>query len=279
MIRSFTTNLKVPPFSFPLNSSVMKTLIGVSGVYMIINTKDPSKFYIGSSVNLGRRIQEYLDIVLGQRASKTSFENILSTSETGDWAVIIIAFVQPSLVLVEEQLAICTFYPSLNVNYSVLVNYWLPNFDLTAAISLATEYQNMFEKGSENYIRFSRLILVYTNALSAKLQSDTTSMTGFNFGMPVFVYDWQTGGILSLFSSTNTAVNTLHVSQDTISNSIRDLVVYTTQSGQQIVFSYSALTPEEVKGYLLKANITQTQFGVVLTNSLGVVVHEFNSLR
>lgn len=146
MIRHYSTNLKVPPFSFPLSSLVKNMLKGVSGVYMLINTKNPTEFYIGSSVNLGRRLQEYFDIVKNTRTPKTKFEIKLSESYTDDWNVLIMTFVPPYLVLIEEQLAICTFFPTLNVNYNVVVNYWLPNFDLTAAIALATEYRDLFQR-------------------------------------------------------------------------------------------------------------------------------------
>ena len=33
--------------------------IGVSGVYKLTNKKDLSRFYIGSSINLARRMEEY----------------------------------------------------------------------------------------------------------------------------------------------------------------------------------------------------------------------------
>lgn len=38
---------------------------------------------------------------------------------------------------VEEQLAICNFNPPLNRSHKVVFNYWLPDFNLTAAIDLA----------------------------------------------------------------------------------------------------------------------------------------------
>jgi hypothetical protein len=246
---------------------------------MIINTKDPTLFYIGSSVNLGRRLQEYWDIVKGVRTPKTNFEIKLSESETSDWTVLIMAYVPPYLVLVEEQLAICTFFPTLNVNYNVLFNYWLPNFDLNAAIALAIEYRDLFEKNSVNYLRFSRLILCFTNAMNAKLEAENTVMTGDHIGTPVFVYDWVTGLIVSLFSSMNMATKTMKVSPDTISGSIRDQVVYITQSGQKVVFSLVALTSEEVKEHIISTDTTQTEVIVTLTDEKGVIVRQFDSLR
>jgi len=40
-------------------SDITRSLTGSSGVYMLINNLNPSRYYIGSSVNLGRRLSEY----------------------------------------------------------------------------------------------------------------------------------------------------------------------------------------------------------------------------
>lgn len=40
-------------------SDINRSLTGSSGVYLLINNLDPSRYYIGSSVNLGRRLSEY----------------------------------------------------------------------------------------------------------------------------------------------------------------------------------------------------------------------------
>jgi hypothetical protein len=41
--------------------------IGVSGVYKLTNISDPSRFYIGSSNNLSRRMEEYNKLTKGLR--------------------------------------------------------------------------------------------------------------------------------------------------------------------------------------------------------------------
>jgi len=61
-------------------SSITSSLTGVAGVYMLINRNDPSRFYIGSSVNLGRRLGEYYDLINGLRQAKTASERELSSS-------------------------------------------------------------------------------------------------------------------------------------------------------------------------------------------------------
>jgi len=49
-------------------------LLGVAGVYKLINKEDPARFYIGSSVNLSRRINEYLNLTKGLRFPKSNSE-------------------------------------------------------------------------------------------------------------------------------------------------------------------------------------------------------------
>ena len=41
--------------------------LGVSGVYKLTNKKKPSRFYVGSSSNLARRIEEYNKLTKGLR--------------------------------------------------------------------------------------------------------------------------------------------------------------------------------------------------------------------
>ena len=41
--------------------------IGVSGVYRLTNKRDSSRFYIGSSTDLARRMEEYNKLTLGLR--------------------------------------------------------------------------------------------------------------------------------------------------------------------------------------------------------------------
>jgi len=54
------------PFGYSSLASGMTNinalLTGASGVYMLINNLNPSRYYIGSSVNLGRRFSEYKDL-------------------------------------------------------------------------------------------------------------------------------------------------------------------------------------------------------------------------
>jgi hypothetical protein len=48
--------------------------LGVSGVYSLIDIKNKDKFYIGSSVNLARRMEEYNKLTKNLRTPNSSSE-------------------------------------------------------------------------------------------------------------------------------------------------------------------------------------------------------------
>jgi GIY-YIG catalytic domain len=48
--------------------------IGVSGVYKLTNKNDHSRFYIGSSINLTRRMEEYNKLTKSLRSPRSSSE-------------------------------------------------------------------------------------------------------------------------------------------------------------------------------------------------------------
>jgi hypothetical protein len=266
---------KNPPFSFPLCSIVeINELTGMSGVYIIVNNLAPSEFYIGSSVNLGRRLLDYYYISLDIRSPETRFERIIKTTNIEGWTIVILAYVAPSLVLVEEQLAICTFRPTLNTNYSVMINYWLANFDFASAISLAIEYRNLFVENSANYLEFSRMILIYTNAKSATLVTQELIT-----GTPVFVYNWQTGETVAVYSSIKAVMRSMHLSTLTLIKRMDNKEVHTTRSGQQVVSltDTKGNTVQEyptVQAFCIANGLTSHRFRRILSQG----ITEFNGL-
>ena len=56
--------------------------IGVSGVYKLTNISDPSRFYIGSSNNLSRRMEEYNKLTKGLRTPHSSGEIEISKTSS-----------------------------------------------------------------------------------------------------------------------------------------------------------------------------------------------------
>jgi hypothetical protein len=245
---------------------------------MIINNVNAS-FYIGSSVNLLRRLGEYFDCVNGARKPNTFFERTLPQYNMGDWTVMVLTIVPKHLVLVEEQLAICNFLPNLNRSFKVVFNYWLPGFDLEGAIKLATQYRSLFNEYSANYIRFTHLIDSFKSVLSVKTVEGVDLNTIGNLGQPVFVYDYVTTNILAVYGSVNSAISALGVSQDTIYKSSGSNFVYTRSDGQQLVISLIALTALEVSSYIVEVKPTQVEYRITLIDALGVVVGTYESLR
>jgi hypothetical protein len=54
---------------------------GVSGVYMLINTLNPLRVYVGSSLNMGRRFKEYYLLTLGLRKIKSISEKEIANTK------------------------------------------------------------------------------------------------------------------------------------------------------------------------------------------------------
>ena len=58
--------------------------LGVSGVYKLISKQDPNRFYIGSSNNLARRMEEYYKLTKGLRNPRSTSELEISKTSALD---------------------------------------------------------------------------------------------------------------------------------------------------------------------------------------------------
>ena len=58
--------------------------LGVSGVYKLTNKNDPNSFYVGSSNNLARRMEEYNKLTKGLRNPHSSSELEISKTSALD---------------------------------------------------------------------------------------------------------------------------------------------------------------------------------------------------
>lgn len=61
-------------------SLIKSNYTGASGVYLLMNLVNPGRFYIGSSVNLGRRMTEYHDLTTGSRTPKSNSEREIANT-------------------------------------------------------------------------------------------------------------------------------------------------------------------------------------------------------
>lgn len=266
------------PYTFPMEDvKTIKNLKGVSGVYMIINNHQSSSFYIGSSINLQRRLITYCETIKGQRKGTSSFEKGLYLDSIKNWSIIVLAIVPKDLVLVEEQLAICTFRPTLNVNYKVVINYWHPGFNASEALNLALKYQKLFLVDSKDYLRFDRLIRSLNNLVSFK--NVQSYISDGNLGKPVFVYDFNTKNLVAIYSSINLAQKRLGIANDTLIKLCTEQILYTRSSGQKLAFSFLALTRNEIDYYINIRKTNQIVFRLNLKDKDGHIVSTYNSLR
>jgi hypothetical protein len=94
--------------------------IGVSGVYRLTNKKDSTRFYIGSSNNLARRMEEYNKLTKGLSNPRSSAELEISKTPALEWALEFIYITRPELYLVYEQYAIINLKPTINSTFSVI---------------------------------------------------------------------------------------------------------------------------------------------------------------
>lgn len=89
--------------------------IGVSGVYKLINKRDSSRYYIGSSTDLARRMEEYNKLTLGLRNPHSVVELEISKNPAIEWNLEFLCLTSPQLSLVYEQYAILKLKPTMNI--------------------------------------------------------------------------------------------------------------------------------------------------------------------
>lgn len=87
---------------------------------MLINHSDPSRYYIGSSVNLGRRLSEYFLLTTGARKPQSTAERELAASPADQWNVVILDVCIPQLALIYEQLAFFIWLPTINRVHTIV---------------------------------------------------------------------------------------------------------------------------------------------------------------
>jgi hypothetical protein len=96
------------------------SLLGVSGIYKLVNKKNPLRFYIGSSVNLARRFNEYIHLTSGIRLPKSSSEIEISQTSASEWILVILEITRPQLSLIHEQYALIKFKPTINKYFNIV---------------------------------------------------------------------------------------------------------------------------------------------------------------
>ena len=122
------------------------SFLGVSGVYKLTNKLNTTRFYIGSSVNLSRRMGEYINLIKGIRLPQSTAElEISQISAEGNLSLEFLEITSPIFSLVFEQYALIKFKPTINKYFSVVPRInpqWVK--DLDEAIKKINEFIELF---------------------------------------------------------------------------------------------------------------------------------------
>lgn len=80
---------------------IINDYTGNSGIYYFINYSNPNLSYIGSSNNLGRRLEEYWRVMRGVKKANNPFTKFLN--KNSNWSVVILDLCHPSELRLYEQ--------------------------------------------------------------------------------------------------------------------------------------------------------------------------------
>jgi hypothetical protein len=165
----------------------MKDLKGKAGVYQFINKKDPSKSYVGSSINLSNRIQTH--IALGNNLNYTYVSLLYRSVQKNSWD--------------SFKLVILEFTSNVKDNIITREQYYL---------DLYRPYYNILtEAGSSQ---------------GATLSESTKAKLSEAKGTTVYMYSSDSMTLIDTFSSINKATTLLNMDHRTMVKYIHNMYVY-----------------------------------------------------
>nr|AVD96810.1 GIY-YIG homing endonuclease [Ophiostoma novo-ulmi subsp. novo-ulmi] len=248
--------------------------LGISGVYKLTNKNETSRFYIGSSINLARRMDEYLKLTKGLRKFRSSSELEISKTSASDWNLEFIYITTPQTSLVYEQYAIIKFEPTMNnyINVTPRVNPQWGN-SLDDAILEIEKLLHFFDKDS---LGFNRLSVFLQTFKSAKLLNySLEDMEDKYYSFLIFVYDINNiDNHPLIYSSINRALKGLQINHSTLLDHINNKYIYNS--------SY-ILSFEPVKDFSIysekQAGDNQLRKHIIVYNQDNEITMEFKSGR
>lgn len=250
--------------------------LGVSGVYKLINKNDPNLFYIGSSNNLARRMEEYNQLTKGLRKPHSSSELEISKTSALNWKFEFLYITTPQTSLVYEQYAILKFKPTINSNLSVIprINPQWGN-NLNNAIETIEKLLSLFTVGSEGYNRINVFLKTFKIANGLNYKPEDADNKYYCF--LVFVYDITKPHERPIvYSSINRALKGLLISHSTLLDYIKNKYLF----NSNLVLSFESLVEEDFTEYQEKpAGDSQLRKHVIVYNQDNEVVAEFKSGR
>ena len=249
--------------------------IGISGVYKLTNKNDLSRFYIGSSNNLARRMDEYNKLTKGLRNPHSLGELEISKTPASKWSLEFIYITAPPLSLVYEQYAITMFKPTINSNFKVIprVNpQWGNNLDY--AIFVIEKLLSLFTIGSEGYNRL--YVFLQTFKTASNLNFEQQDIDNKYYCFLVFVYDISSSNREPIiYSSINRALKGLEISHSTLLNYINKNYIYKSK----FILSFEPIIVDDFKKYTEKPIDNQLRKHITVYNLDNEIVTEFKSGR
>ena len=249
--------------------------LGVSGVYKLISKQDPSRFYIGSSNNLARRMEEYNKLTKGLRNPRSTSELEISKTSALDWSLEFIYNTTPQTSLVYEQYAIIKLKPTINYKNKVIprVNPQWGNLD--NAILTIKKLLSLFSKGSEGYNRLEVFWQVFEIANNLRYTSE--DIDNKYYGFLVFAYDVNSPDKdPTVYSSTNKALKGLQISYSSLLNYINNKYLFKSS----LILSFEPLLRDNFSEYQEKpTEDNQLRKHIVVYNQDNEVITEFKSGR
>ena len=250
--------------------------LGVSGVYILTNKNNVNRFYIGSSNNLARRMEEYLKLTIGLRNPHSSGELEISLTPASEWSLDFIHITSPQLSLVYEQYAIIMLRPSINSNYKVIprVNpQWGNNLD--NAIVGTEKLLSLFTVGSEGFERLSKFLQVFKTANNMKFEQE--DLTNVYYCFLVFVYDITLlNKNPTIYSSINKALKGLQISYSNLLDHINNNYLFKSK----FIISFEPIIAHDLKNYTEKpTGDSQLRKHITVYNKDNEILTEFKSAR
>nr|YP_009254049.1 hypothetical protein [Hypomyces aurantius]ANC62734.1 hypothetical protein [Hypomyces aurantius] len=250
--------------------------IGVSGVYKLTNKNDTSRFYIGSSINLARRMEEYNKLTKGLRNPRSYSEIEISKTSALNWSLEFIYITAPQTSLAYEQHAIINLKPTINRNWKVIprVNpQWGNNLD--NAISIIENLLSSYAEGHEGYNRLNVFLQTFkiANSLDYKIEDAESKYYCFL----VFVYDINSPDKEPIvYSSINKALKGLQISHSTLLDYINNKYLFKSS----LIISFESLLAEDFAEYQEKSvGDSQLRKHIIVYNQDNEPMMEFKSGR
>ena len=249
--------------------------LGVSGVYILTSKSDTNRFYIGSSNNLARRMEEYNKLTKGLRNPHSASEMEISKTSALNWSLEFLYITTPQTSLVFEQYAIIKLKPTMNSYYKVTprVNPQWGNLD--SAILTVEKLLSLFSKSSEGYARLAVFLKTFKTANSLNYTPEDIDNKYYCF--LVFVYDvnWPDKDPI-VYSSINRALKGLQISHSTLLNYVNNKYLF----NSNLVLSLEPLLVDNFSEYSEKpTGDNQLRKHIVVYNKDNEVIIEFKSGR